>query len=152
MSYFSGRDILWTVWWYDTWIGSIELNDNRTRCNVRNMRKNSLNWLKGVRWLTKVDRLRDKLKTQLFIYANVDRCHVERWTVEYFHKTKRWKTLFGNEPLISQVCEKYENGLVIWWAITSVCYPLWTRKKEKTHSPFEVGKLKERGMVFIFLW
>ena len=65
------------------------------------------------------------------------------------HKTKWWKTLFGNKPLLSQVRKTYENGLVIWWALTSVCYPLWNCKNEKRHSPFEVGKLKERGMVFI---
>ena len=25
MSYFSGRDILWTIWLHDTWLGSIDL-------------------------------------------------------------------------------------------------------------------------------
>ena len=65
---------------------------------------------------------------------------------------KWWKTLFGNEPLLSQVREKYENGLIIWWALMSVCYPLWTHKNEKRNSPFKVGKLKERGMVFICLY
>ena len=52
--------------------------------------KHSLDWLKGVRWLTKVDRLGDKLKTQLFRYANADRGHVQRWTIEYCHINK-WK-------------------------------------------------------------
>ena len=90
MSYFSRRDILWKVWWHDTWLGSIELNENITRCNARNMKNHSLNWLKGVGWLTKVDWLGDKLKMQLFRSANVERCHVQRWTVDYFHKNK-WK-------------------------------------------------------------
>ena len=98
MSYFLERDILWTIWWHDTWLGSIELNNNSTRCNERNMTTHSLNWLKGVRWLTKVDRLRDKLKTQLFRYANANRCHVQRWTIDYFHINK-WKPF--PFPLIS---------------------------------------------------
>ena len=96
-SYFSGRDIK-QFWWHDTWLGSIESNENRTRCNARNMTKHSLNWLKWFRWLTKVDRLRDKMKTQLFRYANADKCHVQRWTIDYFHKNK-WKPF--PFPLIS---------------------------------------------------
>ena len=98
MSYFSGRDILWTIWCHNTWLGSIDLNKNRTKHNARNMTKHSLNWLKGVRWLTKVDRFRDKLKTQLFRYANANRCHVQRWTVKCCHINK-WKTF--HFPLIS---------------------------------------------------
>ena len=39
-------------------------HENRTKCNERNIMKHSLNWIQGVRWLTKMDRLEDKLKTQ----------------------------------------------------------------------------------------
>ena len=38
--------------------------ENRIWCNARNITKHPLNWLKGVRWLTRMDRLEDKLKTQ----------------------------------------------------------------------------------------
>ena len=50
---------------------------------------------------------------------------------------------FGNEPLLSQVRKTYEFGLVFGRAITSVCYPLWTRKNEKRHSSTVMGKLWE---------
>ena len=64
----------------------------------------SLNCLKGVRGLKKVDRLGDKLNTQLFIYANVDRCHVQRWTMNY-HKTKCKNTpLSLNFPITKDEC------------------------------------------------
>ena len=41
------------VAWQMTWKHWLE--ETRTRCNARNMTKHYLNWLKGVRWLTKVD-------------------------------------------------------------------------------------------------
>ena len=83
---FMARQVTWQNW----------LDETETRCNARNMVEHSLNWLKGFRWLMKVDRLGDKLNTQLFRYANIDMCHVQRWTVD-FHKYK-WKTLYF--PLI----------------------------------------------------
>ena len=51
-----------------------------------------------IRWLTKVDWFGDKMNTQLFIYANADRCHVQRWTIDYCH-IKKWKPF--PFPLIS---------------------------------------------------
>ena len=39
-------------------------HENRNRCNARNITNNSLNWVKEVRWITKMDWLEDKLKTQ----------------------------------------------------------------------------------------
>ena len=47
---------------------------------------------------------------------------------------------FGNEPLLSQVRKTYEFGLVFGWAITSVCYPLWTRKEALINHDGENGK------------
>ena len=78
----------WKHWIDKTW----------TRCNARNTTMHSLNWIKGVRWLTKVDRLGGKLKNQLFRYENANRFHVQRWTVEYCHINK-WKPF--PFPLIS---------------------------------------------------
>ena len=83
------------------------------------MTKNSLNWLKGVRWLTKADWLRDKLKTQIFRYANADRCHVQRWTVDYCHKNK-WKPF--PFPLISQPRK------------VSASFPFYESKEGNKHS------------------
>ena len=34
------------------------------------------------------------------------------------------RPVFGNEPLLSQVCKTYEFGIVFRRAIPSVCYPL----------------------------
>ena len=90
MSYFLKRHPMNNLW-HDKWLGNIE--SMRLELGVMQgiWQKNSLNWLKGVRWLTKVDRLGDKLNTQLFRYANTYRYHVQRWTVDY-HKYK-WKKL-----------------------------------------------------------
>ena len=60
---------------------------------------------------------------------------------------------FGNEPLLSQVREIYENGLVFKWAKTSVCYPLLTRKNKKEALTSQGGKIKGKGNGFHFvLW
>ena len=44
------------------------------------------------------------------------------------------RPIFGNEPILSQVHKIYETGLVFWQAISSVGYPIWTRKTKKRHS------------------
>ena len=87
MSYFLGeitfeQFVAWKMSW-KYW-----LDETKTRCNTRIMTKNSLNWFKGVRWLMKVEWLEDKLNTQLFRYENPDRCHIQRWNVNYYHKYK----------------------------------------------------------------
>ena len=55
---------------------------------------------------------------------------------------------FGNKPLLSQVHEIYENGIILGKDTTSVCYPLWNRKKENKHSSIMMAKLRE-GKYFI---
>ena len=51
------------------------------------------------------------------------------------------RPVLGNEPLLSQVCKTYDFGLVFGRTITSVCYPIWTRKTEKRHSSTMMGKM-----------
>ena len=42
-------------------------------------------------------------------------------------KLKCWRSLSGNEPLLSQVHKTYENGLITWWATLGVCYTFQAR-------------------------
>ena len=50
---------------------------------------------------------------------------------------------FGNEPLLSQFREIYENGLISRYAITSVCYHFWPRQNDKRHSSIMMGTVRE---------
>ena len=54
------------------------------------------------------------------------------------------RPVFGNEPLLYQVCKTYEFGLVFRRATTSVCYPLWTCKNEKEALINHDGEIKGR--------
>ena len=74
------RDILWTSYNMKNDLAELTQQDkNQMQC--KDMVMHSSNWPKGVRWLTKVDWLEDKLNTQLFKNENVDRFNVQMWTV-----------------------------------------------------------------------
>ena len=88
------RKMTWQHW----------LDATETRCNARTITTHSLNWLKGVMWLTKGDWLGDKMNTQVFRNENVDRFHVQRWTVScHWYK---WKDipLSLNFPTMKDEC------------------------------------------------
>ena len=103
---------------------------DHTQCNGKTM--NYLNWLKGVKWLMKLDRLKDKFNTQLFDIENENRCHVQGWTMS-FHKYK-WK--MSPIPLISPswrmstffIFNELEKGnkrstyLIKWWVHSHMFY------------------------------
>ena len=100
----------------------------------------------------KVDRLRDKLKTQLFRYANADRCHVQWWTVEYFHINK-WKPF--PFPLISpprkvsasfhfyksKEGNKHSLKLIKWWVHSHIF-----------HEPEKGGVCSQIGSFIIWFY
>ena len=72
-------------------------------------------------------------KNQMFRYANADRCHVQRWTIEYYHINK-WKPF--PFPLISPPGKSsasfhfYESKegnkhllkLIKWWVHSNIFY------------------------------
>ena len=83
--------------------------------------KYNIMFLNNIKLLCKLGHV-----TQLFRYANANRCHVQRWTVEYFHINK-WKPL--PFPLISpprnmsasfhfyesKEGNKHSLKLIKWW-------------------------------------